>query len=136
MDVGDEVETTCPRCKLILAHVILHFKEDGHIGGVQCRTCGLQHAYRSRRLSKIRRPPPSSKTLKAMLQGGSFQERLSRLDEGRILPYHEDGQFQADDVIRHPRFGVGFVLRVSPGRIQVLFRDGPKVLIVSAVPAP
>ena len=136
MNVGDEIETTCPRCKLTLDHVILYFREDGRIGNVECRTCGLRHAYRSHALSRLRRLPPSSKTLKALVQGGPFQERLSRLDEERIIPYRTEGRFRVDDVVRHPRFGVGFVLRVGQGRIEVLFREGVKLLIASAAPAP
>jgi hypothetical protein len=74
--------------------------------------------------------------LKALMQGGTFQERLSKLNEERIVPYRTEGRFGVDDAISHPRFGVGFVVRVSQGRIEVLFREGVKILIASASPSP
>lgn len=129
LNVGGEIDCTCPRCKCILTHVILYFGEDGRIGAVECRTCGLQHPYRSYRFGGIRRPLRSPKTLIPLIEGGTFQERLSRLDPEEILPYRLDGRFRADDAIQHPRFGVGFVLRVREERIEVLFADGIKVLV-------
>jgi hypothetical protein len=129
LNVGDEIDCTCPRCKYILTHVVLYFEQDGRIGAVQCRSCGLQHEYRSYRSGWIRRPPPSPKSLIPLLEGGTFQERLSRINQEAILPYRMDGRFRADDTIRHPRFGIGFVLRTHKRRIEVLFADGVKVLV-------
>ena len=136
VNVGDEIDTTCPRCKLILTHVILYFDEHGAIDGVECRTCGARHTYRSSRRGRIRRPPPSPKTVKALIEGGSFAQRHAQLDPRRILPYRTDPGFSDGDAIEHPRFGVGFVLRVRDDRIEVLFEDGIKVLVHGRSPAP
>lgn len=128
MKVGDDIDCTCPRCKVILSHTVLFFGEDGRIGAVQCRTCGLQHPYRSHGHAGLRRPPPSPKMLRELIEGGSFAERVSRLDKSSILPYNVDSRFQARDAIMHPKFGIGFVLRVLGGKMEVLFKDGVKRL--------
>lgn len=128
MKVGDDIDCTCPRCKVILSHTVLFFGEDGRIGAVQCRTCGLQRPYRSHSHAGLRRPHPSPKMLRELIEGGSFAERVSRLDEGAVLPYDVGSRFQAKDAIMHPRFGIGFVLRVLGGKMEVLFKDGVKLL--------
>jgi hypothetical protein len=129
VNVGDEIDTTCPRCKLILAHVVLFFDADGVVGGVRCCTCGAQHSYRSYRKGRVRKPPPSSRTLKALLEGGSFSQRLAGIGAGPILDYRADRHYRVDDVIRHAKFGLGFVLRAHEGRIEVLFENGVKALV-------
>ncbi|MGQ9652480.1 MAG: hypothetical protein ACUVXD_00265 [Thermodesulfobacteriota bacterium] len=128
MKVGDDIDCTCPRCKVILSHTVLFFGEDGRIGAVECRTCGLQHPYRSYGHAGLRRPPPSPKMLRELVKGGSFAERVSRLDHRSILPYDMGSRFRAEDAIMHPRFGIGFVLRVLKGKMEVLFKDGVKLL--------
>jgi hypothetical protein len=129
MNVGDEIDCTCPRCKTILTHVILYFQKDGRIGNVECRTCGLHHPYRSYRARGFRRLPPAAESLIPLIEGGSFEERLSGLDQTKTLFYNMEERYRANDAIDHPRFGVGFVLRVRESRIEVLFGEGIKVLI-------
>jgi len=127
--VGDDIDCTCPRCKVILSHTVLFFGEDGRIGAVQCRTCGLQHPYRSHGRAGVRRAHRSPKTLKELVEGGSFEERMSRLDQGLVRPYDMGESFRARDAIEHRRFGIGFVLRVVEGRMEVLFKDGVRTLV-------
>jgi hypothetical protein len=129
LNVGDEIECTCPRCKLVLPHVILYFDKDGSIGAVQCRTCGMDHPYLSHSRGRVRRPPPSGETLRALLEGGSYEERISQLDPEKVIPYRTDGVYSVEDAVSHKKFGIGFVLRVRPERIEVLFRKGIKVLL-------
>lgn len=129
MNVGDELDCHCPRCRLVLAHLILHFQADGSIGAVQCRTCGAKHPYRGTTASRVRRPPPSPKTLKPLLEGGSYQERLSRVAGQEIPPYKPHMSYKDNQAISHTHFGVGFVLRSTEGRIEVLFEDQIRVLV-------
>jgi hypothetical protein len=73
--------------------------------------------------------PKSAESLIPLVEGGSYEERLSKLDEEKAMPYRMDEGFEVNDAIRHPRFGLGFVLRVRESRIEVLFKEGLKVLI-------
>jgi hypothetical protein len=136
LNVGDEIDCTCPRCKLVLAHTILFFNEGGGLGKVECRTCGLQHRYASSKGRRVRRPLPSPETLRPLVEGGPFPERLARLDPEGAVPYAPGGSYRPDDAIRHPVFGVGFVLRVRAGRMEVLFRGGIKTLVAGPAPPP
>ncbi len=45
VDVGDNVDAWCGRCKLDLAHTV-EAVVDGWPARVVCRTCGAQHAYK------------------------------------------------------------------------------------------
>src|SRR5437867_11032714 len=47
---GDEVDSKCTKCKMVLAHVIVAMVGD-QIARVKCNTCNGEHAYR---------PPPSA----------------------------------------------------------------------------
>jgi hypothetical protein len=132
--VGDEVEYTCPRCKHLMPHTILYFREDGCVGAVQCRTCGSQHSYRSYRVGRVRRMPRSKGTLISLVQGGTFQERIARLGSDKPIPYRLDGRYRQEDAIEHARFGIGFVLQVKKDRMHVLFREGIKVLACAPNP--
>lgn len=44
-------------------------------------------------------------------------------------PYDIKAEFTENDVIEHPRFGIGFVVElVSPKKVEVLFEDGLRKL--------
>src|SRR5262245_21217904 len=45
--VGEDVDSWCTRCKLVLAHTV-EAVVGGRITRVHCNTCGGQHAYRAR----------------------------------------------------------------------------------------
>ncbi|MGQ9858508.1 MAG: hypothetical protein ACUVS3_07430 [Thermodesulfobacteriota bacterium] len=134
MNVGDELDCHCPRCRLVLTHVILHFEADGSIGAVQCRTCGAKHPLKGALSSRVRNPPPSPKTLKPLLEGGSYQERLSRMARQELVRYNPEGRYGENQAIEHSHFGVGFVLQSKEDRIEVLFQNGIKVLVQGRKP--
>jgi hypothetical protein len=51
-------------------------------------------------------------------------------DPAKARPYVLSGRFQAAELIRHPRFGLGLVTAVKdPTKIEVAFADGVKTLV-------
>jgi hypothetical protein len=38
------------------------------------------------------------------------------------------GKFGKDNLVSHPNFGIGIVTMVAGNKMEVLFRDGPKLL--------
>lgn len=131
--VGKSVEGWCARCKLMLAHTI-EAVVNNKITRTHCNTCGAQHAYR--------RNPPG--TASAKLRGASsangrstkatapavdYEALLRGRDVRNARVYKMSERFQPKEIIQHPIFGVGLVVRVrDSNKIDVGFTDGLKTL--------
>jgi len=59
-----------------------------------------------------------------------YDEIMTDLNPDVAVPYSMTACFKADDLIDHPKFGLGKVMDfISPNKIQVIFREGEKILI-------
>lgn len=141
---GDYIDAFCPRCGLLLAHIVL-FELNGKVSRVKCRTCKTEHKYRGGRPEVKRRPAvsrpstasparPASKPA-SMLDLQRWQERNASLSaEKDIRDYRMDDLFNRGDVIRHGLFGIGFVEKVVfDTQMDVLFEAGVKRLAMKVV---
>lgn len=128
---GGQIEAWCTKCKLELEHTIIAMVDDLP-KKVKCNTCNGQHNYRTAPSEKTR---TGSKTTvrKRRAKGPTYEEHISRLtggDPSRAKPYASSGHFEEDEVIDHPRFGLGVVLStIKTNKMEILFKDGPKLLI-------
>lgn len=133
--VGGEVDSWCTKCKLMLAHTVVAMVEDT-IEKVECKTCNGKHKYRPN--------PPKSRTKKASKSATKkkvtrrrkkdpaviWEEALEGKDVTQPKTYAMDAEFAADDVLSHPTFGIGLITEIrAEGRMEVLFKDGPKLLV-------
>lgn len=85
MRVGDQIDCYCPYCGLVLAHVVVNFQADNSIGMVECNTCRRRHPYAGPKGPARGHPPLSPRTLKALLEGKSFDERIAGLERESVL---------------------------------------------------
>jgi len=133
--VGNEIDSWCTKCKLMLAHTI-QAMSDGTIEKVVCKTCNGKHKYRPN--------PPKSRTKKASTSATKkkatrrrkkdpaviWEEALEGKDMSQPKTYAMDAVFTEDDILEHPTFGVGLITEVrAEGKMEVLFKDGPKLLV-------
>ena len=143
LSAGDIIESRCTKCREVLNHRIVAMVE-GRVVRVECNTCNGVHNYY---------PPPTAKEAKApraatarKTGSTSAAPRASRKDPAEVereewaslhptfdldkaVPYAMDGKFQVKKLIQHPSFGVGIVKAVIvPSKMQVLFKDGIKLL--------
>jgi len=134
---GDEVDSRCTKCKLVLAHIVVAMVGD-KIAKVQCSTCNGVHAYR---------PPPSPSEATAQKRraerkttsqdptgGRSSASEFDALTKGKDLSkaqkYSTKMQMAVDDAVDHPSFGLGIVTEIREnGKAHVAFKDGGRVLI-------
>lgn len=128
---GGNIEAWCTKCKLELDHTIIAIV-DNFPKRVKCNTCQGQHNFRGRPAEKKRSASKSPARKKTKSQKGNYIEYLSRLsgtDPSDALQYSIRGSFKKDDVINHPRFGIGIVSSVIQfKKIEVFFRDGARLL--------
>lgn len=131
-EVGDEIVTECSKCKSETYHVIT--KMDGDvIKKVMCKGCNTTHVYRDKSVAASK---PKAK--KANGKAPSRRRRRTKdweslqadIDESQIVDYQLDRDFSDKVAIRHKQFGIGYIHKVlSPNQIEVVFRDGVKILV-------
>ncbi len=127
---GEYIDAWCTKCKLELGHTIIALV-DNFPKRVKCNTCNGEHNFRSNPSEKSRTGSESS-TRKAKSQKTNYNDYMSRLtdrDLSNAKKYSMKENFNKDEIIDHPQFGIGIVLSVIQiNKIEILFKDGPKLL--------
>jgi hypothetical protein len=134
---GDEVDSKCTKCKMVLAHTIIAMSGDA-IAKVKCNTCGGEHAYRpppsaSEATAKKRRAERKSSNIERIGQraaASDYDVLMKNKDISKPIPYAPSIELHRDDVVTHPKFGVGLVTEIREGKkAHVAFPDGGRILI-------
>ena len=135
--VGGEVDATCTRCKMVLAHTVLAMV-GSKVARVRCNTCGSDHVYRgtqspSRSAAGKTRATPAEKTTVG------WEAQLAALDTSNAQDYRPDHHYSVDQVVRHPTFGLGIVRAVRQDKMDVAFKTAERTLVqgrTSGTPRP
>jgi hypothetical protein len=114
-------------------HTIVAMNED-RIVRVLCRSCKKEHAFRHSpdRSSPPGRKPPAGRSApaKTLSDAEEWRMEMGRLRGSSAKPYALDGQFEEGQKVVHRTFGTGVVKRLISGdKMEVLFEEGPKVLV-------
>ena len=136
---GDEIDSWCTTCKLVLGHKVVALVDE-KVDKVICGTCKKKHKYRPN--------PPKSRAKKAAATNPNgtpkkrvtrrrvkdpaviWEETLGERDLTKQTPYTFDGNFKADELVDHKKFGCGLVMRLmGEGKMEVIFKEGTKVLV-------
>lgn len=128
---GGYVDGWCTKCKLELGHTIIAV-ENNLPARVKCNTCNGEHNYSNKKAGKGR-PKSTTSTRKAKTQETTYNDYLTRIgdyDVSKAQKYSLNGNFKKNVVVDHHKFGIGIVLTVvQSNKIEILFKDGPKILI-------
>jgi hypothetical protein len=149
---GTEVDSWCTKCKMDLLHRIIAV-HDGRIIRVECRTCGGHHNYRrpksasaepkvmaaratsadkSRSSSSALSPRRSAAAEAERQRESSWQKAVLGQPVTSFKAYRASQTFQLGELIRHGRFGDGYIVRViDRQKVEVMFKDGPRMLAQS-----
>ena len=143
---GDDVEAWCTRCRMNLNHRVIAVV-GSEIQKVHCLTCGGDHRYYPPKYAK-----PEKKEKRAIRVGSEEKLRRSAersaersseraISEWKTImndkqpdtitrPYLIAETYRTGEFIEHPTLGTGRVMDVlGSQRIQVIFREGRKVLV-------
>ncbi len=139
---GDDVEAWCTRCRMNLNHRVIAMVGN-EIKRVTCLTCGSDHKYYppkgikkkqdsaapSKGSSRAR--TPKTKAARSVAAKGEWSTVMDEMPDAAVpRSYRISDAYDAADYIEHPVFGTGMVLSiVGTGKIEVIFREGRKVLI-------
>ncbi len=132
LKVGGDIDTHCNKCDLTLAHIIIAMAS-GKPVKVQCKTCKTVHAFRGgSTASKSKSPKSAAKgePKKRAVAQADYETMMQGKDVSRAKRYDPKTTFDDGEIVDHKLFGLGLVLKVlSDGKIDVLFREGAKVLV-------
>jgi hypothetical protein len=151
---GTEVDSWCTKCRMDLLHRIIAV-HNGRIMRVECRTCGGHHNYRRPKaaLAEPRAQAPRSissspserprasaapSPRRAAVQEAerqreaSWQKAVLGQPISSFKAYRASQTFSLGDLIRHGKFGDGYIVRViDRQKVEVMFKDGPRMLAQS-----
>jgi hypothetical protein len=139
---GGDVDSWCTRCKMDLRHRIVAM-EGERIARVECLTCHGQHNYRRPKSEEVVRAPRAKREAKES-SGASrskprgvrqqWEEAIAGRTPAEFTPYTIAATFAAGQLVSHKKFGDGVVSEIiDAGKVQVIFSDGPKVLVQGKV---
>ena len=127
---GAEVDAWCTKCRMDLLHRIIAMRA-GEVARVECRTCGGHHNFRKPKGPEQRRASVRTRVSEpgASLQHAQWQKAVSRGSPGAFQEYSAKHVYASGDLIRHQKFGDGYVVQVTDRhKIEAMFKDGPRTL--------
>jgi hypothetical protein len=137
-----EVDAYCTKCKLDLGHRIIAMVGET-IKKVECRTCGSHHLYRapkSEKAAAANAPKRASEPRKAAGERSSssradrdptqvWEQAIAGQPATAFVPYRVTTTLGPGELVRHPKFGDGYVARViDRSKVEILFKDGPRTM--------
>jgi len=124
-EVGRDIDAWCNPCKLVLAHVVVSLKGT-RAHRVECKTCGAVHAYRKSVPGTRKKATPKAP------KKTEYESLMEGRDVSKPLPYAMSAKFKVDDLIDHPKFGLGLVTELLDSiTMKVVFPEGMKRLACS-----
>jgi len=136
---GDILDANCTRCRVLTNHTIVAMVQ-GRVARVKCNTCGSEHNYHSPKEEKApttRRVPVARERTSttaaprkevAPRYHEQWEALLTGKDPAEVRTYDMAGKFRKDDQVAHPIFGIGVVTTAAGNKMEVFFKDGPKLL--------
>jgi len=136
---GDDIDSRCLKCKHVTNHTIVAMVGN-KVVKVQCNVCRAQHNYRPVQVEKkttVRRNGGKSgqsgttgRSSREAKAENHFRELLGGRDPVAAVRYAMTKSFKEDELINHADFGIGLITRViPPNKIEVVFKEGSKILI-------
>ncbi len=130
--VASNFYTVCKKCEVDRYHKVL-----AHTGPssakLQCEVCGAKSTY------KLAKAKPAKKTSTGKVRQTSAVKKNQHNEEYAGLrdryasspkqAYNMRMKFNLDQVLEHPKFGVGFVRTAQVDKIEVVFEDEVRLLI-------
>jgi len=146
LKAGGEVDSWCTKCKLVLNHRVIAMVSGSPVR-VECSTCNSHHNLRARapgdkapaaagkaRASSTAGPRSARTTMTKAAQAAVAREQTwEKAVSGKLANdftgYRVDLLFNEGDLIRHKKFGDGFVVRIIDQRkVEIMFKDESRTL--------
>lgn len=127
--VSQDVITMCTKCGMELNHVVVAHEAMGTVETVKCYTCGSEHTYHPDKKRRTKRASKKSTSTGEVDLTRGFEKLAEKLKDKKRLSYSMSGSFKNEDVIEQSTFGMGIVISAFSDKMEVVFSDGPSVLV-------
>jgi hypothetical protein len=132
LGAGDEIDAVCTKCGLELAHIIVAMEAARPVR-VQCKTCKTVHGYRragGASGNSARKSPKEGGRRGGAIGSSAYDQVMKGRDMSRARPYKPALLYEVDDVVSHPAFGIGAVMKLlADNKLEAAFPSGIKVLV-------
>lgn len=140
---GNDIDAHCPRCARDRTHTVM-VVHNGLVQEVRCRECKEVHPYKRPLVEKRPAPAkpqkaaprarqprqPSRAAPKVAGPPSAWEEKVIGCDREAVKTYSARAAFAVDDVISHPKFGLGVVTELHPdGKLDIAFKEGIRRLV-------
>jgi hypothetical protein len=137
-----EVLAYCGTCKMDLMAVVVA-KVGEKIAKVQCKTCKKERAYKAPKgITEPGAEPPAkapgrkraaaTEAPKTVPVEAEWQRLMGESAGKARVKYSPKAKLNLGDVVDHPTFGEGVVMRISyPNKAEIIFKTDMKLLIHS-----
>jgi hypothetical protein len=139
--VATHIVTYCSKCAHDTNHVVVAQGEDGFVARVKCIVCGSEHKYK-RIDSKFRGGNSLGSATKNRNLGPKgisrstasydlrlWEEALAGVKNKVPENYLISGVFDKGDLLYHSSMGEGVFLKSYDNKIEVIFKDGIRILV-------
>lgn len=139
---GEEVESWCSKCKDMRRHKVKAVAP-GRPVRVICITCTSEHNYKEEPPgTKKEKDPsaPAAKKTKSRKEKDSAEDYIRQWQQWRethssdklerARPYQLTSSFQKDEILKHSKFGPGYVKEILDAhKMIVCFEDKQRIMI-------
>jgi hypothetical protein len=129
--VARKVYSLCKKCGVDRYHIVIAHTS-ATAAKLQCEVCNAKSAYKLEGASK-RKPKLTADGKPAASPRMTGSEKrwreLKEKNSGSSASYNMKAAFLPESSIQHPKFGLGFVVGVTPQAITVVFEDGERSLV-------
>ncbi len=126
LSVGQTIKVRCSKCRKNTDHTLVRLDGQTPVE-VTCQVCGHHHKVRAPGVKK-RTAVPKGLTLRET-EKNEWAALRPNWETAEATDYRMTDAYKAKDLIIHPLFGLGMVLRVAgTQKVEVLFEDGKKMM--------
>lgn len=125
--VARKVFAECKKCGVERYHIVIAHTS-ASAAKLQCEVCNAKSVFKLEGTGKKKKASGEAKTPRV----SGFEKRWRELKEktkGQSAAYNMKSAYLPETSIQHPKFGLGFVVGVTPQSIQVVFEDGERSLV-------
>ena len=127
--IAQNLIAMCTKCEMELSHVVVAHNAAGTVETVKCLTCGTEHQYLPDEKRATKKPSKKRMATQTVDLTKTYEDLAEKFKGKKLLPYNMSGLYKNEDVIDHKAFGMGIVISASYDKMEVLFSDGPRILV-------
>ena len=102
---------------------------------MKCEVCGKtgNHNLEAKKASALKTKSPraggKASSVKASQHASQYEAFKNTMDSNRVIAYNMKISFKEEQVVQHPKFGLGLVRSVQGDKIEVFFEDEVRFLV-------